>query len=56
MKKIELTEEQKRKLQEAAMIADQQTDNLLVKIGKSKWSWAIALGIIAAAWLLGFLL
>lgn len=56
MNKINLTEEQKRKLQEAAMIADQQADNWLAKIAKSKWSWAIVIGIIAAAWLFGYLL
>lgn len=55
MKNLNLTEEQKQKLQQAAETADQQTDNLLVKIGKSKWSWVIVLGILAAAWLLGFI-
>lgn len=56
MSKINLTEAQKQKLEQARMVADQQTDNLLVKIGKSKWSWAIVIGIIAAAWLLGYVL
>jgi hypothetical protein len=37
------------------MAADQQADNWLAKIAKSKWSWAIVIGIIAAAWLLGYI-
>lgn len=35
--------------------ADQAADNWLAKIGKSKWTWAIIIAIIAAAWALGFI-
>lgn len=34
---------------------DKKTDSWLVKLGKSKWTLAIALGIILAAGLLGAL-
>ncbi len=54
MDKIKLTEAQKQKLEQARMVVDQQIDNLLVKIGKSKWSWAIVIGVVVAAWLLGY--
>ena len=36
--------------------ADAAVDGWLAKITKSKWSWAIVLGIIAAAWLSGYVL
>lgn len=42
-------------INQAAKSADRATDSWLVKIGKSKWSWAIAIGIVIAAWLLGFI-
>ncbi len=40
----------------AAMAAEQHTDSWLIKIADSKWSWAIVLGIIVTAWLIGVLL
>lgn len=55
MKNLNLSEEQKAKLQQAAEAADQKTDGFLVKIGKSKWSWGIVLGMLTAAWLLGYI-
>ncbi len=33
--------------------ADQAADGLLAKIGKSKYTWLIIIGIIATAWALG---
>lgn len=54
MNKLNLTDDQKRKLQEAALQADQHADNWLAKVAKSKWSWAIVVGIVAAAWLFGY--
>lgn len=45
----------KNSLTEFASQADQQADGLLAKISKSKWTWAIVAGILAAAWLLGYI-
>lgn len=35
--------------------ADQAADSFLAKIGKSKYTWLIIIGIIAAAWALGYI-
>lgn len=35
--------------------ADQAADSLLAKIGKSKYTWLIIIGIIATAWALGYI-
>ncbi len=32
---------------------DQRADSLLLKVVKSKWSWAIVAGVLLAVWLLG---
>lgn len=51
----QLSEDQKRRIEAIANEADQKTDSVLAKVAKSKWSWAIAVGIIAAAWLFGYI-
>lgn len=51
-----LTDEQIRKFQAAAQAADKKADSWLIKILDSQWSWAILIGMLAAAWLLGYLL
>lgn len=48
-------EEIKAKAEQARKEAEKQADSLLVSVGKSKWTWAIVLGIVATAWLLGFI-
>lgn len=51
------TQEQLRKAREefvaAAAKADARADSLLLKVVRSKWSWAIILGALLAFWLLG---
>lgn len=44
--------ELKVRLSAFAAQADEAVDNWLIKIAKSKWSWAIVLAILAAGWLL----
>lgn len=47
--------ELKLRLNNFADQADQAADGLLAKIGKSKYTWLIIIGIIAAAWALGYI-
>lgn len=42
--------EQAKKIETAA---EQKTDSLLLRVARSKWSWAIVGGVLLAAWLLG---
>ena len=49
------TAQLKNELSKFSEQADAAVDNWLVKIGKSKWTWAIVLGIVAAAWAFGFI-
>ena len=32
---------------------EQRADSLLARVGRSKWSWAIVIGVLLAVWLLG---
>ena len=45
----------KAELMNISVQADQAADGLLVKMGKSKYTWLIIIGVIAAAWALGFI-
>lgn len=47
--------ELKLRLNNFADQADQAADNWLAKLGKSKWTWAIIIAIVAASWALGFI-
>lgn len=47
--------ELKLRLNNFANQADQAADSFLAKIGKSKYTWLIIIGIIATAWALGYI-
>lgn len=57
--KLGLTEAQaaelKARLATFSAQADQAADSFLAKIGKSKYTWLIIIGIIATAWVLGYI-